>query len=84
MSGKTPPAMRLLPTLTSCSREALRTDIDPGTPTVVFLVYCRNPAGPLDQDIRYGIAVTIEAGEGIPVYEEVRARLAVPLTARAP
>ena len=51
----------------------------------VFLrIYCREQGGPLDQRIRYGIAVTIEAGEGIPVYEEVRARLAVPAGVRAP
>ena len=32
---------------------------------VVLRVYCREQAGPLDQAIRYGMAVTIEAGEGI-------------------
>ena len=41
-------------------------------------IVCREQAGTLDQSIRYGIAVTIEAGEGIPVYEEVRTRLLVP------
>ena len=51
---------------------------------VVLRVYCREQAGALDQSILYGIAVTIEAGEGIPVYEEVRARLAVPVAARVP
>ena len=51
---------------------------------VVLRVYCRQQAGALDQDIRYGIAVTIEAGEGIPVYNEVRARLAVPVATRVP
>ena len=49
---------------------------------VVLRIYCREQAGALDQVIRYGIAVTIEAGVGIPVYDEVRARLAVPLAAR--
>ena len=44
---------------------------------VVLRVYCREQAGALDQSILYGIAITIEAGEGIPVYEEVRTRLAV-------
>ena len=51
---------------------------------VVLRTYCREQAGALDQSIRYGIAVTIEAGEGIPVYDEVRARLAVPVGARVP
>ena len=37
----------------------------------------KEPAGPLDETIRYGLAVTIEAGKGIPVYEEVRQALAV-------
>ena len=51
---------------------------------VVLRVYCRKQAGALDQNIRYGIAVTLEAGEGIPVYAEVRARLAVQVAARVP
>ena len=53
-------------------------------PTRTHGVYCREQAGTLDQSIRYGIAVTIEAGEGIPVYNEVRARLAVPVAALIP
>ena len=44
---------------------------------VLLRVYCRELAGRLDKPIRYGVAVSIEAGEGIPVYEEVRAKLAV-------
>ena len=51
---------------------------------VLFRIYCREQAGALDQIIRYGVAVTIEAGEGIPIYNEVRARLAVPVRARIP
>lgn len=51
---------------------------------VVLRVYCREQAGALDQNIRYGMAVTIEAGEAIPVYDEVRARLAVPVAPRVP
>ena len=51
---------------------------------VVFRIYCREQAGTLDQNIRYGLAVTIEAGEGIPVYDEVRARLAVRVAPRVP
>lgn len=42
-----------------------------------FRVYCREQAGPLDRAIRYGLAVTIEAGEGIPVYEQIRQRLGI-------
>ena len=41
-------------------------------------IVCREQAGSLDQSIRYGIAVTIETGEGIPIYEEVRTRLLAP------
>ena len=51
---------------------------------VVLRIFCREQAGALDQNVRYGIAVTIEAGEGIPVYDEVRARLAVPVAALVP
>ena len=51
---------------------------------VVLRIYCREQAGVLDQNIRYGMAVTVEAGEGVPVYQEVRARLAVPVAARVP
>ena len=44
----------------------------------VFLrIVCREQAGSLDQGVRYGVAFTIEAGEHIPVYQEVRAALAV-------
>ena len=44
---------------------------------IQFRVYCREQAGPLDHAIRYGLAVTIEAGEGIPVYQEIRQRLGI-------
>ena len=44
---------------------------------VELRITCKEPAGPLDETIRYGLAVTIEADEGIPVYEEVRQALAV-------
>lgn len=44
---------------------------------VLLRVVCREQGGSLDQSIGYGIAVTIEAGEGVPVYQEVRQRLAV-------
>ena len=46
---------------------------------VLFRVHCREQAGVLDQSICYGIVVSIEAGEAIPVYEEIRTRLAVPI-----
>lgn len=39
-------------------------------------IVCRERGGSLDRSIRYGVAVTIEAGEGVPVYREVRTRLA--------
>ena len=42
-----------------------------------FRVFCREQGGSLDEQIRYGIAVTIEAGEHVPVYQEVRQRLGV-------
>ena len=44
---------------------------------VLLRVMCKEQAGSLDQSINYGVAVTIEAGEGIHVYQEVRDRLAV-------
>ena len=51
-----------------------------------FRVFCREQGGALDQPIRYGLAVTIEAGEGVPVYQEVRQRLGIQpqVTANAP
>ena len=42
-----------------------------------FRVFCREQGGSLDGSIRYGVAVTIEAGEQIPVYQQVRQRLAI-------
>lgn len=42
-----------------------------------FRVFCREQAGRLDRKIRYGLAATIEAGEGVPVYQEIRQRLAI-------
>ena len=47
---------------------------------VLLRVVCREQAGALDQRVRYGAAVTIEAGEGVRVYDEIRARLGVPVT----
>ena len=42
-----------------------------------FRVFCSEQGGSFDGSIRYGVAVTIEAGEGIPVYHQVRQRLGV-------
>lgn len=42
-----------------------------------FRISCRKQGGPLDEQISYGIAVTIEAGEHVPVYQEVRQSLGV-------
>ncbi len=44
---------------------------------ISFRVFCREQGGALDQSIRYGLAITIEAGEGITVYQEVRQRLGI-------
>ena len=42
-----------------------------------LLVFCREQGGALDQSIRYGLAVTVEAGENVSVYQEIRQRLRV-------
>ena len=49
---------------------------------IVIKVNCRADAGEIIQPIRYGLAVTLEVAEelGIPIYEEVRNRLVVPIT----
>jgi hypothetical protein len=39
--------------------------------TLALRVFCREQCGALDPSTRYGLAVTIEAGEAIQVYEEV-------------
>ena len=46
---------------------------------VLLRVTCRERSGGLDQAIRYGVAVTVEAGESVPVYEEIKNRLEVPV-----
>ena len=51
---------------------------------VLLRIFCREQAGALDQPIRYGAVVTIEAGEGIAVYDEIRTRLGVPIAAPIP
>ena len=50
---------------------------------VLMRIFCREQAGSLNQEIRYGIAVTVEAGEGVPVYEEIRTRLGVGVEVRS-
>ncbi|MCY4201335.1 MAG: hypothetical protein OXD38_01775 [Aestuariivita sp.] len=40
-------------------------------------VFCREQGGTLDQSIRYGLAVTIEADQSVPVYNEIRHALGV-------
>lgn len=45
--------------------------------TLALRVFCREQGGALDQSIRYGLAVTIEAGEAVHVYEEVRQGLGI-------
>ena len=44
-------------------------------------VNCRKDAGPIIEPVNYGLAVTLEVAEGIdlPIYEEIRDRLAVPI-----
>lgn len=45
--------------------------------TLALKVFCREQGGALDQSIRYGLAVTIEAGEAVQVYDEVRQGLGI-------
>ncbi len=44
---------------------------------LMFDVICKEPAGKIDSPIPYGLIVTIEAGEHIPVYQEIRAQLVI-------
>lgn len=44
---------------------------------LAFSITCKESAGTLDAPIRYGLVVTIEAEEGIPVHQEIRDRLVV-------
>ena len=48
---------------------------------IVIKVNCRADAGEIPTPIRYGLAVTLEVAEeaDIPIYQEVRDRLAVPV-----
>lgn len=51
---------------------------------MVVKVNCRSDAEDLKDDVKYGLAVSLEVGEGIeiPGYEEVRNRIKVPVTLR--
>ena len=44
---------------------------------LTFDIICKEPAGKIDSPIQYGLIVTIEAGENIPVYQEIQSRLAI-------
>lgn len=44
---------------------------------VELRVTCRPQAGGIDEAIRYGIAVSLESVEGVPVYQQVRSQLGV-------
>lgn len=50
-----------------------------------ILVNCRPAAGGLEASVPYAIAVTLEVGEesDVPIYEEVRARVGVPVVVTA-
>lgn len=45
--------------------------------TLALRVFCREQGGALDQSIRYGLAVTVEAGQAVPVYNEIRQALGI-------
>ena len=48
---------------------------------MIVKINCRNDAGEIVQPVRFGLAVTLEVAENlllsIPIYEEVRDRIAV-------
>jgi hypothetical protein len=50
---------------------------------LVIAVQCREEAGPLDVDVPYGLAVSLEVKEdvGIPLYEEIQSLIAVSMRA---
>jgi hypothetical protein len=51
--------------------------------SLVIPVQCREDAGPLDVDVPYGLAVSLEVKEGvsIPLYEEIQSLIRVPVRA---
>jgi hypothetical protein len=40
-------------------------------------VWCKEDAGGVENDVRYGIAITIEAEAALPIYDEIQQRLRV-------
>ena len=46
---------------------------------LIISVICREDAGNLDEDVHYGLAVTLEVAEGveIPVFEEIKSRISI-------
>jgi hypothetical protein len=44
-------------------------------------VVCREDAESLDEEVHYGLAVTLETGESVdlPIYEEIKARISIPI-----
>ena len=79
------------PTSRSTERGAIVHNIFEGSIASSFLdrgnillqLMCKEQAGPMDQAIDYAVVVTIESGLAVPVYDEVRARLIVPVEARS-
>lgn len=45
-------------------------------------VICREDAGTLDDEIAFGLAITLETAEGtdIPIYDEIKERISIPIT----
>ena len=77
---------RSQPSEPSCKRGTLFHERFQGESAVAFVddgylgirVWCKEDAGLTnDRAIRYGIAVTIESGTALPIYEEIRERLRI-------
>lgn len=49
--------------------------------SIPISVVCREDAKNLDEEVYYGLAVTLEVGESVdlPIYEEIKARISVPI-----
>lgn len=58
-------------------------DYKDGTDMAISIV-CRDDAGTLDENVIYGLAVTLEVAEGIdiPVYEEIKEKLGVKVSVK--
>ena len=69
----------------SVARGTVRHERYTGNQAVAFLddghisinIWRQEQGDPIDQQVRYGLAVTIEAGEAVPIYQEIRTRLAI-------